>query len=637
MSRRRVPLAGGPVLVYTEVTSLTSAPSAATDGYALVADEGDQLGRRNAAPMMLEMRFVTPPGEEAVVKVWYYHPEDDSGTWYEHTTLKVTIADELATRRVDCHRNATRVAIQVTPSGTCFAAIDAVNDIYDDDTVVLRDGTTDDWATIRNTVTGGAATDNVVVVQHQDTAAAIQPAGDVNTRALWTKLTNGTVDALLKAADAAATATSVVLGVQHIDDAGAVQPAGDTMARGIFARLTNGTLEALLKAANAAGAVDSTVLGVQHIDDTGAVQPAGDANTRALWTKLTNGTVDALLKAANAAATATSVVLGVQQIDGTGAVPPAGNVNTNAPFAKLTDGATEVAYKAADAATAATTVVTPVQHVGADGNALPSGDSTDPVSVTDSSAASALKGINHSLLAAKDSLGIYHSNLDFTAAFATATTLDLAGMGFDPSVEDFVSVEQITSAGVRTTYLPSDKAFSWAAGVAGAGVLTVANVAFDATDEFVVKVRGPQRAYDSTTDTLSTIECAPVREQGETTGVYDVTGGTDDTYNEYLDMDGVRQYTLKTLLDNGSGTVSLSVAYSVDTDTDLTTRDYTPATLAEFGQATFTAADMPGGGDALMLQRDGGDLEITSVRVRIVADTGAVNDGGWHVKIRKGY
>lgn len=91
----------------------------------------------------------------------------------------------------------------------------------------------------------------------------------------------------------------------------------------------------------------------------------------------------------------------------------------------------------------------------------------------------------------------YMSPSDFTAAYASATTLTLTSIPFVPTNAQFVSVKVQPASGVAVTYTPDSNAFSYNAST---GVLTVAGAAFVNTDTYVVTLLGPKKApFDSAT------------------------------------------------------------------------------------------------------------------------------------------
>lgn len=92
---------------------------------------------------------------------------------------------------------------------------------------------------------------------------------------------------------------------------------------------------------------------------------------------------------------------------------------------------------------------------------------------------------------------IWSNPQDFTAAYASATTLTLTSIPFVPTNAQFVSVKVQPASGVAVTYTPDSNAFSYNAST---GVLTVAGAAFVNTDTYVVTLLGPKKApFDSAT------------------------------------------------------------------------------------------------------------------------------------------
>lgn len=89
----------------------------------------------------------------------------------------------------------------------------------------------------------------------------------------------------------------------------------------------------------------------------------------------------------------------------------------------------------------------------------------------------------------------YLSPVDFTAVYASGTTLTLTGIPFTPTSGQFASVKRQDTTGVSVTYTPDVKAFSYNSGT---GVLTVTGAAFTATDVFVVTIMaGPPKQGDT--------------------------------------------------------------------------------------------------------------------------------------------
>ncbi|MCP4573221.1 MAG: hypothetical protein GY838_12780 [bacterium] len=100
-------------------------------------------------------------------------------------------------------------------------------------------------------------------------------AGGSAAGAIWVKITNGVVNALLSAADTARATTDIVLSTQHLDETGAPLKSLASLAQAGFVRLSNGTIEALLSAANTARSATDVVLSTQHLGSDGQAQPSG--------------------------------------------------------------------------------------------------------------------------------------------------------------------------------------------------------------------------------------------------------------------------------------------------------------------------------------------------------------------------
>lgn len=136
---------------------------------------------------------------------------------------------------------------------------------------------------------------------------------------------------------------------------------------------------------------------------------------------------------------------------------------------------------------AATDHVLVVQHQGPSGESLPSGaDDNSPVH-TISAGGSLVSG-----------WGFYISPQDFTALYASGTTLTLTGIPFVPTLAQFTQVVQINATGNAISYTPATHAFGWNPGT---GVLTVTGASFAGTDQgYRVILYGPDKTYDRTSD-----------------------------------------------------------------------------------------------------------------------------------------
>ncbi len=97
------------------------------------------------------------------------------------------------------------------------------------------------------------------------------------------------------------------------------------------------------------------------------------------------------------------------------------------------------------------------------------------------------------VLADLSGLDMHQSPRDFAAVYASNTTITITGMAMDPDQADIRAVVEFALDGrVRMTYTRGEWAFTWAAGAAGAGTLTIANATMQATSSFVVFIAGPE-------------------------------------------------------------------------------------------------------------------------------------------------
>jgi hypothetical protein len=90
-------------------------------------------------------------------------------------------------------------------------------------------------------------------------------------------------------------------------------------------------------------------------------------------------------------------------------------------------------------------------------------------------------------------LTVHASPAHFSAAYASGTTIAITGMAMDPDASDIRGVVELASDGrARMGYSRKEWAFTWAAGAAGAGTLTIAAADLQATSTFVVFIAGPE-------------------------------------------------------------------------------------------------------------------------------------------------
>ena len=90
----------------------------------------------------------------------------------------------------------------------------------------------------------------------------------------------------------------------------------------------------------------------------------------------------------------------------------------------------------------------------------------------------------------------HQSPRDFDVAFTTATTLTVGGvtpMAMSPDQADIRAVVEIAAGGaIRMTYTRREWAMTWAAGGAGAGVLTIVGATMQNGSSFIMFVEGPE-------------------------------------------------------------------------------------------------------------------------------------------------
>lgn len=224
--------------------------------------------------------------------------------------------------------------------------------------------------------------------------------------------------------------------------------------------------------------------------------------------------------------------------------------------------------------------------------------------------------------------GVYRSSRDFTAAHSSATQLTLSGMSFAPSLDDFIGVF-IPTAGSQRFLIPALNEFSWSA-AAGGGTLTVTGAAFDSSETFVVMVRGPERGYNYTTNDNNVVVINPDWDQDSHVLVADITDGDDDTYDYYVNMTGFRHGSWYFNLDNGSGTCTLTVEYSIQDDgTAPGSCTYVDVGLSEFGSASWTGADSP------TIYMIDSPTVIKWIHFKVVAATAAADDADWYIEMLK--
>lgn len=155
---------------------------------------------------------------------------------------------------------------------------------------------------------------------------------------------------------------------------------------------------------------------------------------------------------------------------------------------------------------------------------------------------------------------VYHSPEDFTATYASGTTLTIAGLPYTPVVEQFQSVLVFPASGEAESYTPTANAFSYSA-----GTLTVDGATFDATDVgYLVIIFGPDKAYSTSDDAQKIIDVAPLNENDDYDLVAEVTNGADDTYDYYIDMTGFNSALIQCELASATFSCTIEVTAQAD-------------------------------------------------------------------------
>lgn len=103
----------------------------------------------------------------------------------------------------------------------------------------------------------------------------VAKGGASATAAIWVRLTNGVLEALLVIASATKAAGSVVLAVQNVDRSGKISPAGEAHDNAPWGKLTDGSKDLGFEEAQEPGAVDRIAVPVKQIGQDGDYQPSG--------------------------------------------------------------------------------------------------------------------------------------------------------------------------------------------------------------------------------------------------------------------------------------------------------------------------------------------------------------------------
>jgi len=217
----------------------------------------------------------------------------------------------------------------------------------------------------------------------------------------------------------------------------------------------------------------------------------------------------------------------------------------------------------------------------------------------------------------------YMSPTDFTATYASGTTLTITGLPYTPTAAQFMSVKRQDTTGVSVTYTPDVKAFAYNSST---GVLTVTGAAFTATDVFVVTAIGPTKMMDVSNDAQRN---APIRDLSdqyvsETFTLTNVPNATPDE-TIIVDLSGYRGWSVH--VEKTGGADTFDVDYFVSNEDALSTADWLEITPT-FASGSATA-DHIAHPDSQMLVTKGLKLKITTA--------GAANDADFQAFVRRWY
>ena len=135
--------------------------------------------------------------------------------------------------------------------------------------------------------------------------------------------------------------------------------------------------------------------------------------------------------------------------------------------------------------------------------------------------------------------------------------------------------------------------------------------------------------YTWATQSIRTEEIDPISEKYVTETLATVTNGADATYYYYADMNGFKNFALQNTLNQGSGTVEATVEASLQDDgTAPASCTYIDITS---GLTGYTAGTVSAIWNATTVR------PYKYVRVKIVADTDAADDGDWTIYFKKLY
>jgi len=151
--------------------------------------------------------------------------------------------------------------------------------------------------------------------------------------------------------------------------------------------------------------------------------------------------------------------------------------------------------------------------------------------------------------------GIYFSGIDFTAAYATATTLTLGDIAGLPTVASLISANAPEVRGVLEIQATSNKHIWWGAETNtpsfAAGTLTMNGVAFTAASQYIVVVSGPMKGSSTLTAILAMLTNIAEANPLELLGLPGIYHSDEDFAAAYNDPDEIDLTGLPTVPTSG--------------------------------------------------------------------------------------
>ncbi len=210
---------------------------------------------------------------------------------------------------------------------------------------------------------------------------------------------------------------------------------------------------------------------------------------------------------------------------------------------------------------------------------------------------------------------LYRSPHDFTATYASGTTLTLAGLSFTPVNSDFISVTKVPTTEAQKSYSATTYQHSYSG-----STLTVTGASFGAGDLFRVELYGPDKGYDQANNALRNSIINRDSDKDVSDTVAAVTNGTDGTYNYYVDCETYKDFAIQSIISQGSGSFWYNFYATAQNDgTAAASCTYVDVTSALTGTASFNASNYHFVSDKLCKY-----LKITGI-----ASTAAANNADW--------